>query len=120
MFSNTQIKGIAGLQPHGQENSLEYSKTTNFLPKRKFIDYCKEWELRDLDKLKNCRSESFAADTAGIWGHKQKKRAIQRAPKAHVQILQAPDEEAWTYAYAVRAIQRHIAITENITKSALS
>lgn len=63
-------------------------------------------ELRDLDKLKNCRSESFAADTAGIWGHNKEESHTESSQSPCVDSLQAPDEEAWTYAYAVRAIQR--------------
>ena len=63
-------------------------------------------EHRDPDKLKKSRSESFAADTAGIWGHNREESHTESSQSPCVDSLQAPDEEAWTYAYAVKAIQR--------------
>ena len=63
-------------------------------------------ENRDTDKLKKCRSESCTVDTAGIWGHNREESHTESSQSPHVDSLQAPDEEAWTYAHAVKAVQR--------------
>lgn len=63
-------------------------------------------ENRDTDKLKKCRSESCTVDTAGIWGHNREESHTESSQSPRVDSLQAPDEEAWTYAYAVKAVQR--------------
>lgn len=63
-------------------------------------------ENRDTDKLNQCRSESCAVDTAGIRGHNREESHTESSQSPRVDSLQAPDEEARTYTYAVKAVQR--------------